>query len=119
MQFARPGVRQLETATEADDQHYLRILHMLRSISGLEFRLYKEQTLRRRIARRMVLLRVDTMADYVRYLQGRSDELRTLQEEAMISVTRFFRDQEFWDSLKTTVLPSLLYGRLPDRPLRL
>ncbi len=73
---------------------------MLRTVSGLEFRLYKQQTLRRRIARRMVLLRIDTLAEYVRFLQARSDELRTLQEEALISVTHFFRDPEFWDALK-------------------
>ncbi len=125
-QFARPGVRQLEESdfsasggNSAADQDFARVLQLLRGVSGLEFRLYKEQTLRRRIARRMVLLRMDTLADYVRYLQARSDELRTLQEESLISVTRFFRDPEFWESLKGTLLPALFHGRAPERPVRI
>ena len=128
--FKRPGVRALDesgpvTDNEAiaepatNDQDFARVLHMLRGVSGLEFRLYKEQTLRRRVARRMVLLRIDTLAEYVRYLQARSDELRTLQEEALINVTRFFRDPEFWHSLKTAVLPAFFYGRPPETPVRI
>ncbi len=92
---------------------------MLRGVSGLEFRLYKEQTIRRRIARRMVLLRLDTIAEYVRYLQARSDELRTLQEESLINVTRFFRDPEFWDTLTSTILPAFFDGRTAGKPLRI
>ncbi len=132
-QFARPGVRQMEESggtnagsgtegargNDPDAQHFARLLQMLRGVSGLEFRLYKEQTLRRRIARRMVLLRIDTLTEYVRYLQARSDELRTLQEEALINVTRFFRDPEFWDALKTVVLPAFFYGRPPEQPVRI
>ncbi len=138
-QFAQPGIRQLEESdgsdpgggtdrargadgargNDPDAQHFARLLQMLRGVSGLEFRLYKEQTLRRRIARRMVLLHIDTLAEYVRYLQARSDELRTLQEEALINVTRFFRDPEFWDALKTVVLPAFFYGRAPEQPVRI
>ena len=72
-QFARPGVQQLELGSPsetgsnpAQDQYFARVLQLLRGVSGLEFRLYKEQTLLRRVARRMVLLRIDTLADYVR-----------------------------------------------------
>ena len=129
--FKRPGVRELdESGVSSDDglrakgdtkdQDFARVLHMLRSVSGLEFRLYKEQTLRRRVARRMVLLRIDTLAEYIRYLQARSDELRTLQEEALINVTRFFRDPEFWHSLKTALCcRRSFYGRPPETPVRI
>lgn len=126
-QFSRPGVRHLEESDGSDQsgtaeleaQYFARILQMLRTVSGLQFRLYKEQTLRRRVARRMVLLRLDTLADYLRFLQGHSEELRTLQEEALINVTRFFRDPEFWEAVKTAVLPVFCYGRPPDKPIRI
>ena len=126
-QFTHPGVRQLQQdantqpsdPSSEEDQNFARILQMLRTVSGLEFRLYKEQTLRRRIARRMVLLRIDSLTDYIRYLQGRSDELRTLQEEALINVTRFFRDPDFWETFKTTILPAFFYGRTPEKPIRI
>ena len=127
LQFTRPGVRQLEASPgfeksgggDAEAQLFAHLLQMLRTVSGLEFRLYKEQTLRRRVARRMVLLHIDTLAEYVRFLQGHSDELRTLQEESLISVTRFFRDPEFWEILKTAVLPVFCYGRPPEKPIRI
>ena len=126
-QFTRPSIRHLQQDLPAspdgspspEDQNFARILQLLRGVSGLEFRLYKEQTLRRRIARRMVLLRIEGLADYVRYLQTRSDELRILQEEALINVTRFFRDPEFWDTLKTTLLPAFFYGRPAEKPVRI
>ena len=129
-QFRRPGVRELDDGdaagsadsngtSESTDQNFSRILQMLRGVSGLEFRLYKEQTVRRRIARRMVLLRIDSLSDYVHHLQARPEELRTLQEEALINVTRFFRDPDFWEFLTSTVLPSFFQGRPPEKPIRI
>ncbi len=129
-QFRRPGVRELDEsdpASSADtngvsdpiDQNFARVLQMLRGVSGLEFRLYKEQTVRRRIARRMVLLRIDSLGEYVRHLQTRPEELRTLQEETLINVTRFFRDPEFWEFLTTTLLPAFFLGRPLEKPIRI
>ncbi|HEY0161419.1 MAG TPA: CheR family methyltransferase, partial [Edaphobacter sp.] len=116
-----PVVRQLDEAdtVDAEEPYFARILQLLRGVSGLEYRLYKEQTLRRRVARRMILLRMENLTEYSRYLQARPDELRTLQEDVLINVTRFFRDPDLWESLKTNIFPSLLHGRSPEKPLRL
>ena len=129
-QFRRPAIRELDESgpagsagsTGISDEtggNFTRILQMLRGVSGLEFRLYKEQTVRRRIARRMVLLHIDSLSEYLRYLQSRPEELRTLQEEALINVTRFFRDPEFWESLAATVLPAFFLGRSSEKPVRI
>jgi len=120
-QFARPQVRILdEGAIPADDeQSYQKILQLLRSLSGLDLRLYKPETIRRRIARRMLLRRMDHLAQYLRFLQVRADELRTLQEDVLINVTRFFRDPGFWDSIRLNVLPALIQNRPPERPIRI
>ena len=119
-QFARPEVRLLEQGyvPEGEEQAYQRIIQSLRSLSGLEVRQYKPETIRRRIARRMLLLRKETLAEYFRFLQVRSDELRALQEDVLINVTRFFRDPEFWDSLQTHVLPAVFQERRVERPVR-
>ena len=118
--FTRPEVRALEEGTVAhDDEHsFTRILQLVRSVSGLELRQYKPETLRRRVARRMVLLRKDNLSDYLRFLRVRPDELRLLQEDLLINVTRFFRDPTFWESVRDNVLPALLKDRPADRPLR-
>jgi two-component system CheB/CheR fusion protein len=71
------------------------------------------------MARRMVLLRMETLAGYHRLLQSRPDEIHALKEDILINVTRFFRDPEFWDALKTQVLPGLLQDRSPNKPVRI
>lgn len=120
-QFTRPEVRSLEVGTAAaDDEHsFQKILQLLRGLSGLDLRLYKQETIRRRIARRMILLRMENLQQYLRFLQTRGDELRKLQEDALINVTRFFRDPGMWDSLRANVLPALFQDRPPERSLRI
>jgi two-component system, chemotaxis family, CheB/CheR fusion protein len=121
LQFARPEVRSLKegTALASDDQNFGRILQMLRNNSGLELRQYKPDTIRRRIARRMMLLRMESLADYLRYLQLRSDELRILQDDVLINVTRFFRDPSVWQALSAEILPQIFAGRASERPVRI
>jgi two-component system, chemotaxis family, CheB/CheR fusion protein len=120
-QFARPEVRSLEEGTVPpdDEQSFQKILQLLRGLSGLDLRLYKPETIRRRIARRMILLRMEHLVQYLRFLQMRGDELRKLQEDVLISVTRFFRDPGMWESLRNNVLPALFQDRAADKPLRI
>jgi two-component system CheB/CheR fusion protein len=119
--FTRPEVRSLEEGIipPDDEQSFQKILQMIRSHSGLDLRQYKPETVRRRVARRMVLLRMERLADYYRFLQIRGDELKALQEDVLINVTRFFRDAGFWESVQTNVLPVLFQDRAPDKPLRI
>jgi len=120
-QFSRPGVRSLnEGRAVPDDQHVIgKILQLLRSLSGLDLRSYKQDTIHRRIARRMLLMRIDRLSEYYRLLQVRADELRHLQEDILINVTHFFRDAGLWESLQQNVLPSLLQDRPQDKPIRI
>jgi len=120
-QFSRPEVRSLDDGLAvADDEQVLgRILQLLRTHSGLDFRPYKQDTIRRRIARRMLLLRINRISEYHRFLQIRGDELRQLQEEILINVTHFFRDPGLWESLRQNVIPTLLQDRPPDKPIRI
>ena len=119
-QFARPEVRSLEEGIISPDeeQSFQRILQMIRSFSGLDLRQYKPETVRRRLARRMLLRRMDHLSQYYRFLQTRNDEMLTLQEDVLINVTRFFRDPGLWESLRTNVLPALFEDRLEERPIR-
>lgn len=119
--FARPAMRSLEQGESPvdDEGSYQRILQLLRSMSGLDLRQYKQETIRRRIARRMLLLRIDQLVQYLQFLQIRPDELKTLQEDVLINVTRFFRDPGVWDCLRSTVLPQLVQGRAAERPIRI
>ena len=119
-QFARPEVQTLEgeVPPPGDEKSFSRILQMLRNAFGLELRQYKPDTIRRRIARHLILLHIESLADYARYLQGRSDELQNLQEDVLIKVTGFFRDPSLWQALSAEILPRFFENRASEGPVR-
>jgi len=87
---------------------FQQILGLLRKHSTIDFSLYRPSTIERRIARRMVLNRADTVEDYAGALRGNATELEALCSDLLISVTSFFRDPEAFDELKRKVFPKLL-----------
>ncbi len=120
--FRNPQLRQLEEESPPppdEEQHLARIVKLLRGVSGVDFRLYKPTTIRRRIGRRMLMHRIDTLAEYAAILKADTQELDALQEDILISVTRFFRDPEVFEALKQIVFPSLFAGRAPDQQVRI
>lgn len=119
--FRNPELRTLELGGPApdEDKHLSRILKLLKGVSGVDFRLYKPTTLRRRIGRRMLMQRIDSLADYATILSSNPKELRELQEDILISVTRFFRDPEVFDALKTVVLQPLFENRSAEQQVRI
>jgi chemotaxis methyl-accepting protein methylase len=86
---------------------------LLRTHTGHDFSLYKNNTLYRRIERRMGIHQIDKIADYVKYLQENSQELDLLFKELLIGVTSFFRDPAVWEELRKKILPALIASR-PD-----
>lgn len=78
-----------------------RIFALLANNSGVDFSHYKPTTVRRRISRRMMVLRLDTLPEYVYYLDKHPKEIRDLYRDLLISVTSFFRDPEAFESLST------------------
>jgi two-component system CheB/CheR fusion protein len=116
-----PELRALEEGAvpAGDDQNFATILGLLRTESGVDFRLYKATTIRRRIGRRMLMRRLDTLSEYVSFLQGNPQEIRDLHEDALINVTRFFRDPEVFEALKTYVFPEIMKDRPSDRQIRI
>jgi two-component system CheB/CheR fusion protein len=90
------------------------ILLLLRNHCGVDFSFYKSTTIQRRIARRMVLGKHGTFADYANFLRNNAAELDTLFSDVLISVTSFFRNPEAFDLLKRTVFPRLLKDRRDD-----
>jgi two-component system CheB/CheR fusion protein len=95
----------------ADDEDLRKVMLLLRNHSGVDFTLYKSNTIRRRIARRMVLSKRETLADYARFLKGNASELDTLFSDVLISVTSFFRNAESFGVLKREVIPKILKQR--------
>ncbi|HEY9642865.1 MAG TPA: CheR family methyltransferase, partial [Coleofasciculaceae cyanobacterium] len=95
------------------------IFALLRSNVGVDFSRYKPNTIDRRIQRRMLLYKLENLADYVSYLQTHSAEVKALYEEILIHVTSFFRDPAAFDLLKERVFPTITQNKSTDRPIRI
>src|SRR5687768_8632744 len=100
------------------DEDLHEVFDLLRPISGVDFRYYKQPTIRRRLLRRMVLHRSANIQHYVKLLRGDEHELRALFQDLLIHVTRFFREPESFEALRKDVLPKLLETVRQDQPLR-
>jgi two-component system CheB/CheR fusion protein len=91
---------------------------VLRSQTGHDFSAYKQNTICRRIERRMDVHQIDKISNYVRYLQENSQEVNTLFKELLIGVTNFFRDKDAFEVLKNTALPRILKDKPKDYVIR-
>jgi len=85
-----------------------KIILILRDHGGIDFSFYKENTIIRRLERRVSINRYQTLEEYLEFLKESDKEKDTLQRELLIGVTRFFRDTEAFDALKKKVFPGLL-----------
>lgn len=83
----------------------------------VDFADYKENTLNRRIARRMTVLDIDDYDGYVDYCRSNVSEVDALHRYLLISVTRFFRDPEQFEKLETELRTSL--KNRGDGPIRI
>ncbi len=99
-------------------EHYARLFVLVRNEFGNDLGQYKTTTVQRRIERRMALQKVTRLEDYVRFVQQSPAELRALYSDMLISVTRFFRDREPFEELRSQILPRVAAGRAPGSSLR-
>jgi len=111
---AAPVVEHLHEASDEIGK----ILLLLRSATGVDFAHYKPTTIKRRISRRMILHKIDSLAGYLDHLQGHPAEVPALYNDILITVTGFFRDPEIFDFLKSKVLLPLLKNRPATAPVR-
>ncbi|MDP3543467.1 MAG: CheR family methyltransferase, partial [Elusimicrobiota bacterium] len=96
-----------------------RILECLRAAKGVEFGLYKRNTLRRRIQRRMALRRVREPEKYLRLLKSDPEEVDQLFNAILICVTSFFREPESFRALKSTIYPRIVKNTAAGAPARI
>jgi two-component system CheB/CheR fusion protein len=90
---------------------------LLRSATGVDFRLYKQPTVGRRVARRMALQKMASLDDYVLFLKQNAAEIKALADDIFIHVTGFFRDPECFQALRRHVFSKLNLNQR-DGPIR-
>ncbi|MEG4808899.1 CheR family methyltransferase [Microcoleus sp. F8-D3] len=94
------------------------IFALLKSTTGVDFSHYKPTTIARRIQRRIVLYKLDSLEDYAQYLRHNSAEVTALYGEILIHVTSFFRDPEAFEKLKELVFPTITQNKSAETPIR-
>ena len=95
-----------------------RIFQLLRNDTAVDFSHYKPSTIKRRLARRMTLNRVNLLEDYFNLLISNQDELKQLGQDFLINVTSFFREPETFRAIKEKILPLLVNNKNQDMPFR-
>lgn len=107
-----------EETSDRDQELFEEIIALVSVRSGTDFYHYKYQTLRRRIAKRMVNTRQDSIEKYLNLLKSSTSEQDLLFYDFLIPVTYFFRDQLYFDNLCSTVFPSIIEN-LSNKSLRI
>jgi len=95
------------------------IFRLLRMTTGVDFSYYRNNTIQRRITRRMTLRRMERLEEYASHLKNHPDELKALYHDLLIKVTGFFRDPGTYEALKQTVIPGLLKNHPAGKPIRI
>ncbi len=95
-----------------------KICLVVRAQTGHDFSGYKENTIARRIARRMALQQIGDMEQYLRYLQNSRDETESLFRDLLIGVTNFFRDSEAFAAFQQKAIPHLFENKEPGSTIR-
>ncbi len=112
----QPGEPQEEILPEGDGD-LNKLFTILQSATKVDFSHYKQNTIRRRIGRRMIVNRMAKLAEYTRYVEKHPAEIRELYRDLLISVTNFFRDPEVFEAL-TQSLAGVLRERKTNEPFR-
>jgi two-component system CheB/CheR fusion protein len=90
-----------------------KLIRLLRDEYGIDFSVYKQTTVLRRIERRLLMSETQDFEVYVDRVAENADELHALYRDLLIGVTQFFRDSEAFDLLQSEILPEMLKGH-PD-----
>lgn len=107
-----------EDEIENTDPHLKAILQLLQKTKRVDFSHYKMNTIKRRMLRRMLIHKIETLQEYANLLVLKNGETELLYQDLLINVTEFFRDAEAFEFLKTTVLPQLLSSKTSGETLR-
>ena len=108
-----------ERALDQRDEEFHRVIKALKSSSGVDFSQYRDTTIKRRTARRMLLRGFKSPAEYAKFIERDPAEAEALYRDVLINVTSFFREPEMFEELKRQVFPEILKYATASRPIRI
>lgn len=97
---------------------YATILTQIAKHTGHDLSHYKASTLHRRVARRMGVLGIPSLTQYVDRLEDDADETLVLFLDSLVSVTNFFRDPDAYEMLERDCIPQLFAEKIGSEQVR-
>ena len=125
VQIARHPYAADDSESVADERRAIgedelsRVFALVRAATGVDFKHYKTPTIVRRLQRRMALQKLTHIKQYLKFLQETPAEVLRLYQDVLIHVTRFFREPESFEALRTVVFPQILANHRAEAPLRI
>jgi two-component system, chemotaxis family, CheB/CheR fusion protein len=107
-----------ELPAEADE-NLAGIIQLIKKGTGVDFTHYKMNTIKRRIIRRMLLHKQQSISEYTQHLQQHPAEINVLYQDLLINVTNFFRDPDAMEYVKKSLIPELIKNAGPKNPVRI
>lgn len=97
----------IESQLMQNQSVFNKIIAILHDAKNVDFSNYKQNTLIRRLEKRISINRFEKITDYVSYLSVTPKEVSALFTDLLIGVTRFFRDEKSFELLGTAVIPEI------------
>ncbi len=94
------------------------VLAIVKTNTKHDFFNYKQPTMLRRIARRLIVHGLADIPAYVLFLRENPNEVQALLRDLLISVTNFFRDKEAFAALENDIVPRLFDGKTGSDSVR-
>ena len=93
-----------EPSAEVADPGFRKLLDKLHLEHNFDLRQYKQDSLLRRVRRRMNQIHVARFEDYMHRLDQSREEYVQLLNVVLINVTSFFRDPDAWGVIRERIL---------------
>lgn len=99
--------------------YFNEILNHLRDLFKIDFFLYRQETLVRRIQNRLQISNCNNLKEYYTKVKSENDEANRLFHDFLIGITKFFRDKKAWEKLNNEVVINLVKKAEPYGSLKI
>ncbi|HYG01824.1 MAG TPA: chemotaxis protein CheB [Chryseosolibacter sp.] len=108
-----PPTRSLHAFDKADEKVIDEILTLVKNTTSHDFNDYKKPTITRRLAKNMAEKGFKSVTDYYNHLVDHPEDIVNLGKEFLINVTKFFRDPEAFEEVRSKIIPSIFSAKKP------